>query len=112
MQVNYNLGAAQFESISETHQRISQSNPQQTMTDYTAAAQSPTPPVKVYPVDDPPRSKSPIEVIEAESSRVENRKQIRNAMNRSVDNAAGHVRQYYEAMDERGQRGQKLLARA
>jgi hypothetical protein len=112
MQVNYNLGAAQFETISGTHQRIVKNNPQQTLTEYTASMQELNPGTAIFPPNDPPRSDSPIEVMEAEDARVNNEHQIREVVNRSMDNAAGHVRQYYEAMDERSHRGQVLMARA
>ncbi|RKF18503.1 hypothetical protein DBZ36_08830 [Alginatibacterium sediminis] len=113
MKVNYDLGAASFESIYAMRQRIQGNSPRPTITEYTANQQMRSPGSKVFGTGrDVPPDQSATQLREGHNAQTANRKAIREAMNRSIDDVPRHIRQYAEAMDERGNRGQVLLARA
>jgi hypothetical protein len=55
---------------------------------------------------------SATQLRDSDDAKQANRKQIREAMGRSVDQAATHIRLYYQYMEEKGRRGPEILARA
>ncbi|WP_026959162.1 hypothetical protein [Aliagarivorans taiwanensis] len=112
MFVNYNLGAASFESPYAARQRIERAAPRQTITEYSAARQTGRPGTPVFGDADVQPGLSPEQLRNTHDAKVANRKSIREAMNRSVQDSGPHIRLYREYADSRGQRGPQMLARA
>lgn len=108
----YNLGAASFESIHHAWQRIKAQAPVNDLTDYTVSRQQRKPGTKVFTPDNVPDGQTPNQLRALHEAKVANKKQIREAMNQTVNNSATHVREYYEVMQEKAGRGRILLARA
>ncbi|MFM2484603.1 hypothetical protein [Celerinatantimonas yamalensis] len=108
----YNLGAASFESVYHARQRIRAEAPVKNLTDYTAERQQASPGTKIFTSDDVPPNQSADQLRQEHNAKVANSKQIREAMDRTVHNSATHIRKYYEMMQEMGDRGQILMARA
>ncbi len=112
MQVNYNLQVASYESPYQARQRIQNTAPRQTITQFTAQKQMANPGSPVFGNNDVQPGMSATQLRDSDDAKQANRKQIREAMGRSVDQAATHIRLYYQYMEEKGQRGPALLAKA
>ncbi|CAG9000382.1 MAG: hypothetical protein CENE_02377 [Candidatus Celerinatantimonas neptuna] len=108
----YNLGAASFESMYHAWQRVNANAPVQNLTEYTVARQQQRPGTKIFTSDDVPNGQTANQLREEHNAKVANKKQIREAMDRTVDNSAKRVLEYYDIMQEMGTRGQILQARA
>ncbi|MGY5452416.1 hypothetical protein ACVFI8_15965 [Agarivorans sp. MS3-6] len=112
MQVNYNLQAASLESTYAARTRIENTAPRQTLSEYTARRQMSSPGSAVYNGNDVQPNQSATQLRDGDDAKQANRKQIREAMGRSVDQAATHIRLYFQYMDEKSSRGPQLLAKA
>ncbi|WP_432464526.1 MULTISPECIES: hypothetical protein [unclassified Agarivorans] len=112
MQVNYNLQAASFESVYKARERIENTAPRQTLTEYTARRQMTNPGSAVFGNNDVKPGLTATQLRDSDDAKQANRKQIREAMGASVDQSATHIRLYYQHMEEKGTRGPQLLARA
>jgi hypothetical protein len=112
MQVNYNLQAASLESTYQARQRIEGSAPRQTITEYTAKRQMTNPGTAVFGNNDVQPGLSATQLRDSDDAKQANRKSIREAMGRSVDQSATHIRLYFQYMEDKGKRGPQLLARA
>lgn len=108
----YNLGAASFESIYHAYQRIKAQAPVRDLTEYTVDRQQLKPGTKVFTSDDIPPGQTPTQLRDERNAKIANSKHIREAMRETVQNSAAHTREYFEVMQEFGNRGQILLARA